>query len=225
MYSERLEKKLTERLEEKYNLECYSGATSYLFNLSHKLMEKKLSKNHYDKVLEIGAGIHPHIKYIKHNFNSYYCCENSKYTISYLNKNFPKIETIYSENIEIPNNMKFDRIIMSHSLEHIYKPESVLQKIYELLNDDGVISIAIPTDPAIAYRFLRYFKKKIFSGYKISEKEYDYINAIEHINSFNNNHAIIKYLFKDYKQYYFPFNFLSSDFNIFSFYQIFKNKS
>ena len=69
-----------------------SSYTSYLFNLSHKLMEKKLSKNHYDKVLEIGAGIHPHIKYIKHNFKSYYCCENSKYTISYLNKNFPKIE-------------------------------------------------------------------------------------------------------------------------------------
>jgi SAM-dependent methyltransferase len=222
MYSKRLNKKITDKLQKDYNIECYSGATSYLFNRSHELMEKKLSKTSFDNVLEIGAGTQPHIKYINHNFKNYYCCENSKFTINYLKKNYPLIKTIYIGGDEIKTNKKFDRIILSHSLEHIYKPEALLLKLYSLLNKNGLISIAIPTDPAILYRFMRFFKKKIFSKYKISEKEYDYINSIEHINSYYNNDAIIRYLFKDYKKYYFPFNFLPADLNIFSFYQITK---
>lgn len=222
MYSNRLEKKLTNKLQKDYNIECYSGATSYLFNKSHQLMEKNIPYKEYNEILEVGAGIHPHIKYISHKFKNYYCCENSKFTINFLKKNYPSIKTIYLESEKISINKKFDRIILSHSLEHIYKPEVLLLKLYSLLKKNGLMSIAIPTDPAILYRFMRFFKKKFFSNYKITEIEYDYINSIEHINSFFNNDVIIKYLFKNYKKYYYPFNFLPVDFNIFSFYQIIK---
>jgi phosphatidylethanolamine/phosphatidyl-N-methylethanolamine N-methyltransferase len=222
MYSSRLDKKITDKLRKDYNIECYSGPASYLFSKSHKLMEKNIPNKKFNDILEIGAGAHPHIKYISHKFKNYYCCENSKFTINYLKKKYPSIKTIYVKNDIIQTNKKFDRIILSHSLEHIYKPEALLLKLYSLLKKNGIISIAIPTDPAILYRFMRYFKKKIFSKYKISEIEYDYINSIEHINSYFNNDTIIKYLFKNYKKYYYPFNFLSADLNIFSFYQIIK---
>ena len=222
MYSSRLDKKITDKLRKDYNIECYSGPASYLFSKSHKLMEKNIPNKKFNDILEIGAGAHPHIKYISHKFNNYYCCENSKFTINYLKKKYPSIKTIYVKNDIIQTNKKFDRIILSHSLEHIYKPEALLLKLYSLLKKNGIISIAIPTDPAVLYRFMRYFKKKIFSKYKISEIEYDYINSIEHINSYFNNDTIIKYLFKNYKKYYYPFNFLPADLNIFSFYQIIK---
>ena len=222
MYSERFDPKLTKKLEKEYNDECYSGATSYLFTKSHKLMEKNIENKEYENILEIGAGTHPHINYINHKFKNYYCVENSHFAIKYLKKKFPKIKTIYSKKDKLNIKKKFDRIILSHSLEHIYKPESLLKQSYSLLKKNGVISIAIPTDPAAMYRILRFFKKKIFSQYKISEKEYDYINAIEHINSYYNNRAIIKYHFNNLTQYYYPFNFLPADFNIFSFYQIYK---
>jgi len=42
------------------------------------------------------------------------------------------------------------------------------------------------------------------------------------MQSLFHNDVIIKYLFKNYKKYYYPFNFLPVDFNIFSFYQITK---
>ena len=87
MYSKRLNKKITDKLQKDYNIECYSGATSYLFNKSHELMEKKISKKKFNDILEVGAGTQPHIKYINHEFKNYYCCENSKFTINYLNKN------------------------------------------------------------------------------------------------------------------------------------------
>ncbi len=222
MYSERLDKKITNKLQKNYNIECYSGATSYLFTKSHKLMENGIPNRKFNDILEIGAGTQPHIKYINHKFNNYYCCENSKFTINFLKKNYPSIKTIYVKGDSFQTSKKFDRIILSHSLEHIYKPEALLLKLYSLLKKNGLISIAIPTDPAILYRFMRYFKKKFFTKYKISEIEYDYINSIEHINSYYNNDTIIKYLFKNYKKYYYPFNFLPADLNIFSFYQITK---
>ena len=57
MYSERIETKLSKKIEKQYNDECYSGATSYLFNKSHQLMEKNLPDKEFKNVLEIGAGM------------------------------------------------------------------------------------------------------------------------------------------------------------------------
>ena len=59
-------------LENKYLKEFYSGFSGFLFKLSHQNLEKNLNKNTYSKILEIGAGPHPQINYIKHNFNDYY---------------------------------------------------------------------------------------------------------------------------------------------------------
>ena len=86
MYSSRLDKKITDKLRKDYNIECYSGPTSYLFNKSHKLMERNIPNKKFNEILEVGAGAHPHIRYINHKFNNYYCCENSKFTINYLKK-------------------------------------------------------------------------------------------------------------------------------------------
>ena len=220
MYSERIDKKLSKKLEKLYTKECYSGTSGLLFNKSHESMEKFLNKSKYNNILEIGAGIIPHIQFLKHDFDNYFCLENSKFSIKYLNKNFKNIKTIFSANSQIPKK-KFDRIILSHSLEHIYKPEKLLKDIYKKLNKGGVLSIAIPIDPGFLYNFARNFKRNS-NKLGLNNVEYDFVNAIEHINSYQNNVAIIKYLFKSFKKYYFPFNFLPSNLNLFCFFQIYK---
>ena len=220
MYSERIDKKLSKRLERLYCKECYSGASGLLFNKSHESMEKFLNKSKYNNILEIGSGLAPHIKFVTHDFDNYFCLENSKFSIKYLNKNFKNIKTIFSSKSQLPKK-KFDRIILSHSLEHIYKPEKLLSNIYKKLNKGGVISIALPIDPGIFYNFARSIKKNS-NKLKLNKIEYDFVNAIEHINSYQNNEAIIKYLFKNFKKYYFPFNFLPSNLNFFCFFQIYK---
>ena len=96
-------------------------------------MEKFLNKSKYNNILEVGAGLTPHIKFLKHDFDNYFCLENSKFSIKYLNKNFKNIKTIFSSKSQLPKK-KFDRIILSHSLEHIYKPEKLLSDIYKKLN-------------------------------------------------------------------------------------------
>lgn len=221
MYSRRVDKIIVKKILNKYNNECYSDTSGKLFNYSHKMMEKYLNKSSYEEILEIGAGTTPHINFISHKYKKYYCLENSKFVIKYLNRNFKKIKTFYSNNTKIPNK-KFDRIILSHSLEHIYKPEKLLTNLFRRLKKEGVMSIAIPIDPGLFYRLARFYKKKN-SKLGLSALEYDYVNAIEHINSYQNNVAIIKYLFKNFKKYYFPFNLMPYDLNLFCFFQIYKN--
>ena len=47
---------------------------------------------------------------------------------------------------------KYDLIIISHVLEHIPKPQFFLEKVAKLLNDEGVILIAVPSNKAIFNR-------------------------------------------------------------------------
>ena len=72
MYSRRIDKKITSKIENKYNDECYSDMTGTLFNSSHKMMEKYLNKSNYTDILEIGAGTSPHISFIKHKFLGFF---------------------------------------------------------------------------------------------------------------------------------------------------------
>ncbi|HEX8546723.1 MAG TPA: class I SAM-dependent methyltransferase [Cytophagaceae bacterium] len=45
---------------------------------------------------------------------------------------------------EFKTDIKFDTIVMSHVLEHISEPVSVLKQIREWLKDDGVFLVAVP---------------------------------------------------------------------------------
>ena len=45
----------------------------------------------------------------------------------------------------------FDRIIISHCLEHIINPENFLFEMMSKLKKDGILSISLPTDPGILF--------------------------------------------------------------------------
>ena len=71
----------------------------------------------------------------------------------------------------------FDRIIISHVLEHIPDPEYFLKDMMSKLKKNGILSIALPCDPGFLWRVGRFFLK-IFSVKKklnISNIEYDYM--------------------------------------------------
>ena len=55
---------------ENYNQHMYTGLIGYFMKLCHKSMELQTLKK--DKVLEIGPGTHPHLNYLRHQFDEYY---------------------------------------------------------------------------------------------------------------------------------------------------------
>ena len=52
------------------------------------------------------------------------------------------------------------------------------------MKKDSILSIAIPTDPGLMWRIGRYFvKRHAIKTYGISQIDYEYIMAKEHVNS------------------------------------------
>ena len=214
-------------LDKKYNSHLYTGLLGILMNYCHKKLEIFKKKNSYDKVLEIGAGSAPHLKYLTHSYNEYHIAETSDYASDFFKQNLNnKIKFTKYDGKKLPyDNEYFDRIIISHCLEHILSPEEFIFEMMSKLKKGGVLSISLPTDPGVAWRLGRMFIRlfSIKKTYNISGEEYEYINATEHVNSIFNLISIIRYHFKGtIDERFYPFLIKSPDLNLFYNVQIYK---
>ena len=184
----------------------------------HQDLEKKIVLKNVNNILEIGAGDSPHYEFINHFYKKYYILDTTKIKKSYYKDNPKVIAKRYNGNkIPFKNNF-FDRIIISHCLEHINYPETFLLQMMKKLKKGGVLSISLPTDPGLLFRFGRLYLKffSIKNKYKITPLEFDYMNATEHVNSIFGLNSIIKYNFKDsIQESYIPFRIKSFDLNLF----------
>jgi len=194
----------------------------YLMGSCHKNLENKFIKKN-GNVLEIGPGTSPHIKYLKKGYDKYYFLESSTFALNFLNKKFNKKNIIIKKSIKnsVPFKKKFfDRIIMSHVLEHISDPEKFLFKVMSKLKKGGYLSISLPTDPGLLWRLGRSYNKifNIKKKLNLNNCKYDYMIATEHVNSTFNLKSILKYHFQKniVCEDFLPFKFLKSlDFNLF----------
>ena len=132
--------------------------------------------------------------------------DNKKFQLTkYDGKNLP-----YKDN-------SFDRIIISHCLEHILSPEDFLNEMMRVLKVGGVLSISLPTDPGFAWRLGRLFVGlfKVNKTYNLSFDEFEYLNATEHVNSIFNLISIIRYNYKNsIEEHFYPLKIKSSDLNL-----------
>ncbi|MDC0427519.1 class I SAM-dependent methyltransferase [Candidatus Pelagibacter sp.] len=219
-------KKVFSKLEKKYNAYQDAGTVGFLMQMCHRQLENNIDLITFNKknnILEIGAGSSPHINYVNHYFGHYTFLENSKYAINYLKKKFKKDKRIsykiyQGKKIPFKSNY-FDRIIISHVLEHIPNPELFLNDMMRKLKKGGLLSISLPCDPGLLWRLGRMFLKifTVKKKLKITNIEYDYMIASEHINSIFNLRSIIKHNYSKniINESYLPFKFRLVDLNLF----------
>ena len=206
------------KLAERYTTHLYTGLYGFAMRYCHRQLENFKREKKYSKVLEIGAGSVPHLNYLKHDYDEYYIVETSDYALeSYKEMKNVKISIYDGANLPFENNF-FDRIIISHCLEHINEPEKFLFEMMSKLKQGGVLSISLPTDPGLMWRlgrlFIKYFIVK--KTYNISKEDYEYINATEHINSIFTLINLIRYNFKNQiEEHYLPFRIKLLDINLF----------
>ncbi len=220
-------KKQFKKLEKKYNEYQERGSVGFLMNICHKNLETDFKREEIKKrtkrILEIGAGTSPHINYLDYDYEKYFFLENSKFSVQYLKKKFRNNKKIFyklysGKKIPFKSNY-FDRIIISHVLEHVPNPEEFIEEMVKKLKPGGKLSISLPCDPGFLWRSGRFFLKLLSVKKKlgISKKEYDYMIATEHINSIFNLISILKYKFSKniQSEYYLPFKIKIVDFNLF----------
>ena len=128
------------KLDEKYNTHLYSGLIGYLMRYCHRQLEKFDGKKKYSKVLEIGAGSAPHLDYLKHDYDEYFVAETSDHALGFYKgmKNI-KAYSYDGKNLPFEDNF-FDRIIISHCLEHINKPEEFLFEMMNKLKENLILT-------------------------------------------------------------------------------------
>ncbi len=205
--------------EESYRNYIYTGFLGLLFKWQHKLLSPKIYDN-CEKVLEIGPGFEPHIKYKKLNFKEYHCLELNDQQIEfekYYSDNFTDVKFHYydGKKINFDDNF-FDRVIISHALEHTPNFENFIKEMTRVIKKEGVISIALPCDNGLLWRLGRFFMKKTYlKKKKISEIEYDYFIANEHINTIFQIRSILRKNFNIRSELYLPFRLKIIDINLF----------
>lgn len=214
----KIEYKSSDHFQQKnYKNYMYSGFIGILFRWQHRLLSPKIYLN-CDKVLEIGPGFEPHIKFAKLNYKKYYCLEinKNKGYKNYYKNSFPKIifKTYDGKNLNFRDNF-FDRIIISHTLEHILSFESFLNEMLRVIKPGCVISIASPCDNGFFWRFGRYILKKTYHKIrKTSEIDYNYLIANEHVNTIFQIISVLKKKFNIQKELYLPFIIKIIDINL-----------
>ena len=211
-------KEIFRRLDNKHDSHLYTGLQGFFIKNGHRQLEHfKKNKSHFSKILEIGAGSTPHYHFIKHTYDEYHIVETSEYALDY-HKNNKKVKLVKYDGKVIPyENDFFDRIIISHCLEHILSPEFFIKEMMRVLKKGGVLSISLPTDPGIAWRLGRLFVGlfKVKKSYNLSFDEFEYLNATEHVNSIFNLISIIRYNYKgSIEESFYPLKIKSVDLNL-----------
>ena len=207
--------------EDDYHKNYYSGLSGKLMRQNHIILEK-FDFRTIDKILEIGGGFHPHIDFVKHDFSEYYCIdlESAQDLKIFINKNHQDINFNYYDGKKIPfPDNHFERIIISHCLEHILEPEKFTNEMMRVLKKDGIISMALPCDPGVLYRIGRFFFKMIMKK-RSEDYDHDYHAACEHVNSIFNLYVILKKKFNVIKEDYYPLKLKMIDLNLFWIVQI-----
>jgi SAM-dependent methyltransferase len=193
-----------------------AGLEGRLMRRGHELMEKPIGVGErLDTVLEIGAGAAPHFPYVRHPFVRYLVTDHSPDMLDQARGAIAdeRVEFAQSsaERLEFADG-SIDRLIASHVLEHLYRPHEVLREWARVIRPGGIISIALPCDPGLMWRFGRTLGPR-----RSAERRgvpYDYWMAREHVNSITGLLALIRYYFEDCREIWYPARIPFSDANL-----------
>ena len=189
----------------------------------HLHLEKNISKEkaNYKRILELGAGMGQHLKFVEDNYLLYV---QSDIRVKNLPKNFSDRvinKKINAEDLSGIKDASFDRLVSTCLLVHLQQPEQALVEWRRVVCPGGALSIYVPCEPGLLLRFSRYFSTHL----KAKKLGYDHlsIHYREHVSYFVRLNKLIKEVFNDckVKRSFFPLNFIPSwNLNLWAVYQI-----
>jgi ubiquinone/menaquinone biosynthesis C-methylase UbiE len=199
-----------------------TGLIARMWNLIHKKMEKPFRKAHEERVLEIGSGNGEHLKAVSHDIESYYATD---IRVDLLSSALQGREKVIVEMQDVTDlsyeDGFFDRVIITCVLVHLDNPILALNEISRVIKPGGYVSIYLPCEPGIFLRAVRRFSTHA-KAKRIGVDDISYLHFLEHKNYFIAVDFFIRRTFKESKvqSRYYPFPFLTWNFNLFKLYTI-----
>ena len=176
---------------------------------SHSLLEDSLPKDFKaSRVLEVGAGSGHHYAFLHDKPAEYVLTRYAKEVAS----GVLSIEKQDATRLRFPDG-SFDRLIATHVLEHIPNPVAALREWDRVVKKGGLLSIVLPCDPGVLWRFGRNFGPR--RNAKKMDLPYDYLQAAEHVNSIYNLVVFIRHHFDHVSESWYPLRVPLPDVNLF----------
>ena len=207
---------------------CFMGTGNVgrMWRFIHRKMEKPFDGQFYPRILEVGAGNGEHFGAVKCEYDEYIATD---IRIELLIKNLPKkhkIKIMAADAEKLPfQDGYFDRVIISCVLPHLNSPISAIEELFRVTKKGGKITIYVPCEPGLVLRLIRFFTTTP-KAKKMKIKNIKLIHFKEHRNYYLGIDTFIKFVNlqndTQLKGSYFPFKYLTWNFNLFKIYQITK---
>jgi len=190
---------LTDIWYEKYynQINVTARNNSYFFKILHTLIEKPFRSNLNYKILEVGAHNGEHLKFVKSNYSKYIMTDLRDCLDPKLIGEFGKRVSFLLADVEsLPfRNKTFDRVIVTCLMHHLDDPFLAFQELRRVAKNGGKISVLLPNDPGIMYRFLRSLTTSRRAKRANLSRESNFIHALEHRNHFLQLRVLLKEVF------------------------------
>jgi SAM-dependent methyltransferase len=160
------------------NFKSKVNASSSFYNNSFLNFDYKLNEFNYKTfkpffkgkvACELGPALGQMTRFLVNDFEKIHLIEGSNELLSQI----PDYPNAIKHNFffeEFITEKKFDTIIMSHVLEHIEYPVSVLKRVYDWLDDNGVFLLSVPNARSI-HRLVAVEMGLLDSIYQLNQRD------------------------------------------------------
>jgi phosphatidylethanolamine/phosphatidyl-N-methylethanolamine N-methyltransferase len=216
-----------------YNDVYYTGGLGLFERWTHQSLEKGKKVNPQSSILDIGGGDGQHVPFLSGRFSNYTILDlldhSQKLNPAINSVDLPKVNFVLGNAEKLPfEDESFDRIILTCILHHVDSPAKVLSECRRVLRNGGELSIYLPDDPGMIYRWIRHFgaHKKYSKRTKRPIRDIKYLWAIEHQNHVLGISTVIRRTFQgdSIRRRSYPLPLGSWNFNLFQVFQIVVNK-
>jgi len=156
--------------ENLYNEEDYTEFYKIKLIPSIDYRKTVLGKNKYNqivryfnkpgKVLDIGSGVGEVLSVFKDHGWDCLGIEFNEFAANYSKEKFGL--NIINKNVyDFDSSEKFDVIMLWGVLEHFFKPLDILRKVNELLKDDGLLLLEVPSADSVLVRYYEKTSKSV----------------------------------------------------------------
>ena len=182
------------------NATAISG--SFASRILHKSLEKPFKSNSKQHLLEVGSNVGEHLSFVANDYSSYLLTDirplDGKSILDEIRTRAKRTEIDFqiADVQALPfQNEKFDRVISTCVFHHLDDPLEAFYQVRRVTKIGGTISILIPNDPGVLYRFLRNMTTVRMAKKEGLYEESRFLHAIQHRNHYLQLRTLLGHVF------------------------------